>query len=131
VSGNLAVDSNAYVAFAAGEAEVLALIGAAETVYLPSTVLGELLFGALNSGKKNQNRELVVGFASLCTAISVTPAVADRYATVRFALRQKGKPIPENDLWIAAACIEAEVPLLTADRHFDDVEGLEVRRWVA
>jgi tRNA(fMet)-specific endonuclease VapC len=130
VNGDLAVDANAYIAFAAGEPAVLSLIGQADTVYLPSIVLGELLFGAASSARAQRNRELVLGFAAECAAVDVTPAVASRYASVRLALREKGRPIPENDLWIAAACLEHGVPLLTADAHFAEVDGLDVRRWV-
>jgi len=46
------------------------------------------------------------------------------YARIRVRLREKGKPIPENDLWIAAACIEHRLPLAALDSHFDVVEGL-------
>lgn len=129
MSGDFAVDANAYVAFAAGEPEALSLIGEAEVVYLPSVVLGELLFGAANSGRAERNRELVLGFAAECVPVDVTPAVASRYATVRLSLKKKGKPIPENDLWIAATCLELQIPLLTADAHFVEVDGLDVRQW--
>ena len=129
VTGDIAVDANAYIAFAGGEPEVLSLLGHAQTVYLPCTVLGELLFGAANSGRPERNRDLVLGFAAPCVPLDVTPAVAARYAVLRLALRRKGRPIPENDLWIAATCLEAGVPLLTADEHFASVDGLELRRW--
>lgn len=131
MSGDFAVDANAYVAFAAGHPEVISHIGQAGVVYLPSIVLGELLFGAANSGRVERNRELVLGFASQCETVDVTPEVAARYARVRISLRKKGKPIPENDLWIAATCLEKGIPLLTADAHFDQVEGLALRRWAS
>ncbi len=129
MSGDFAVDANAYIALAAGEREVLSLVGQASAVYLPSIVLGELLFGAEKSGRPERNRDLALSFAAKCESLDVTPAVAARYATVRMALRRKGQPIPENDLWIAALCLEAAVPLLTRDEHFAAVDGLEVRGW--
>ena len=49
------------------------------------------------------------------------------YARLRLGLKEKGKPIPENDLWIAALCVEHQVPLVTLDGHFDSVEELERR----
>ena len=49
------------------------------------------------------------------------------YARLRLGLKEKGKPIPENDLRIAALCVEHHVPLVTLDRHFDAVDGLERR----
>jgi tRNA(fMet)-specific endonuclease VapC len=44
-------------------------------------------------------------------------------------LKRHGKPIPENDLWIAAICVEHDLPLATVDSHFDYVEGLHVYSW--
>jgi predicted nucleic acid-binding protein len=46
------------------------------------------------------------------------------YARVRLALKKKGRPIPENDMWIAALCVEHALPFATYDEHFDEVEGL-------
>lgn len=45
---------------------------------------------------------------------------------IRLKLKQKGNPIPENDIWIAAICIANGLPLLTADRHFQNIDNLEV-----
>ena len=33
-------------------------------------------------------------------------------------------PLPENDIWIAAICLQHGLTLLTLDRHFDRIEGL-------
>lgn len=41
-----------------------------------------------------------------CRALDITAATAIIYARLRLRLRKKGKPIPENDLWIAALCME-------------------------
>ena len=56
---------------------------------------------------------------------AATAAVSN--ARLRFALKEKGEPIPENDPWIAALCMEHQVPLVTVDAHFDAVEGLQRR----
>jgi len=48
---------------------------------------------------------------------------------VCFNLKKNGTPIPENDIWVAAACLELEVPLLSQDDHFKYVEGLDVCNW--
>jgi predicted nucleic acid-binding protein len=44
-------------------------------------------------------------------------------------LRQAGKPIPTNDLWIAALCRQHGLPLLSRDRHFDVVSGVQRLEW--
>lgn len=56
---------------------------------------------------------------------------ARHYAQIRWSLKQRGKPIPENDLWIAAACIQHSLPLLSRDAHFKLVPGLTVQDWTA
>lgn len=53
---------------------------------------------------------------------------ASVYAQIRMQLKQKGKPIPENDLWIAALCVEHGIPLATEDTHFSEVDGLIVEK---
>lgn len=61
--------------------------------------------------------------------MNIDEAVAVRYARVRSDLRKKGQPIPENDIWIAAICLENDIPLLSNDGHFENINGLEVTKW--
>jgi tRNA(fMet)-specific endonuclease VapC len=129
VSGRLAVDNNAVIAYREGISEVCTLIDEADVIILPVTVLGELLYGALNSAKTRKNENIIQKFAAYSIVMQVDEAVATRYAKVRFNLKKNGTPIPENDIWVAAACLELEVPLLSRDSHFKYVEGLDVCIW--
>jgi tRNA(fMet)-specific endonuclease VapC len=61
--------------------------------------------------------------------MQIDESVAACYATMRLDLKKRGTPIPENDIWIAAACLELEVPLLSKDKHFNLVAGLNVITW--
>jgi len=101
----------------------------ADIIILPVTVIGELLYGALNSTKSKTNEKFVHQFAEYSVIMQIDEPVAARYAQVRLELRQRGKPIPENDLWIAAACIVLDVPLITRDDHFKFIPGLTVISW--
>jgi tRNA(fMet)-specific endonuclease VapC len=94
---------------------------------LPVPVVGELRYGALDSRKAPENLGKVEGLLARCQILNVTAATADVYARLRLDLKQKGKPIPENDVWIAALCVEHQVPLAASDAHFDAVDGL--KRW--
>ena len=96
---------------------------------MPITVMGELLYGALNSKRVEDNVKAIHSFYSQCMPISVDEAVAMRYALVRMDLKKKGRPIPENDIWIAAACLEVDAAIITKDQHFSAVAGLEVLSW--
>lgn len=128
-NGRLAVDTNAVIAYREGVDEVCALIDEADAIILPVTVLGELLYGALNSAKAEMNVKIIQEFAAYSLIMQVDEAVAACYARVRSNLKKNGTPIPENDIWIAAACLELEVPLLSRDAHFKHVEGLNVLGW--
>ncbi len=128
-SGRLAVDTNAVIAYREGISEVCTLIDEADVIILPVTVLGELLYGALNSAKTEKNEQVIQLFAAYSLVMQVDEAVATRYAKVRLNLKKNGTPIPENDIWVAAACLELEVPLLSRDGHFKYGKGLDVYDW--
>jgi predicted nucleic acid-binding protein len=51
-------------------------------------------------------------------------AGAHEIAEVKQGLRRRGRPIPINDVWIAASCMEHGALILTLDAHFDAVDGL-------
>lgn len=92
---------------------------------LPVPVVGELRYGALNSRRTEENLAEVERLVARCRILDITLATADVYARVRLDLKKKGKPIPENDLWIAALCVGHQVKLAAADSHFDAVDGLQ------
>ncbi|MEO7272426.1 MAG: PIN domain-containing protein [Vicinamibacterales bacterium] len=94
---------------------------------LPAPVVGELRYGALNSRKAAENLAKVEALVIRCVVLNVTVATAKVHAELRLDLRQKGKPIPENDLWIAALCLEHQVRLAAFDAHFDVIADL--KRW--
>lgn len=64
-----------------------------------------------------------------CRIVELDSATADAYAMVKQGLMMRGRPIPENDIWIAALAVQYGLPLLARDAHFDHVEGLDVKTW--
>ena len=124
------VDTNAYVAFKRGDEKIVAVLQHAPTILLSVTVLGELLAGFAAGNRESVNRSELTRFldsSRVRLAVS-TAATADLYALVYAALRRKGQPIPSNDLWIAATCLEHGAALLTLDAHFQNIDGLRVGR---
>jgi len=125
VSGNnVALDTSVAIAVLAGQAGSL-LSQSIEQFLLPVPVIGELHYGALNSRRVAENLAEVEALVARCRVLDITAATAAVYARLRLGLKQKGQPIPENDLWIAALCVEHQVPLVTLDGHFDAIEELE------
>ena len=87
---------------------------------------GGLLAGFAAGSRENANRSELTQFISTTRVrvVASTAATADLYALVYAALRRKGQPIPTNDIWIAASCLEHGAALLTLDAHFQAIDGL-------
>lgn len=127
MSGNsVALDTSVAIAVLAGQAGSL-LPQSVREFLLPVPVIGELRYGALNSRRSTENLAEVERLVARCRVLDITAATAGVYARLRLGLKEKGKPIPENDLWIAAVCVEHQAPLVTLDAHFDAIEELERR----
>jgi tRNA(fMet)-specific endonuclease VapC len=124
---SVALDTSVAIDVLAGRAESLTAHAITEFV-LPVPVVGELRYGALNSRKSDENLAEVERLVARCHVLEITSATAAVYARLRLQLKDKGKPIPENDLWIAASCVEHEVKLAAVDSHFDAIDDL--RRFV-
>jgi tRNA(fMet)-specific endonuclease VapC len=120
------LDTNAYVAYRRGSEDVMELLARADRTYVSAFVVAELLCGFRGGRRAAQNRrelEMFVGKPSV-EFLPATWETAERFAIIRDALRRKGRPIPLNDVWIAAHCLETGAGLVSFDRHFTDVEGL-------
>lgn len=124
----LCLDTNAYSEFMRGGAAAIALIEAADQVWMPFVVLGELHAGFLKGSRTEVHQaELAEFLASPYVAIVGAGAATSRnYARVFDMLRRRGTPIPANDLWVAACALEQGAALLTFDAHFASIEGLKV-----
>lgn len=127
--GETALDSNMAIRYLNGDPVVVGKVTAQPTVALPLIVVGELLFGAENSARPLKNLERYREFITACRVVPMGPETAAVYARVRGALKRKGRPIPDNDLWIAAQCVEHDWNLATDDEHFTYVEELTVEGW--
>jgi tRNA(fMet)-specific endonuclease VapC len=128
-SGRVLLDTNIVIALLEGDAEVLSNLDLASEVFLSAVVVGELFFGAAKSGRPAENAARVERFAAGRSILPCDLNVARAYGAVRQHLREKGRPIPENDIWIAATATCHELVLVTRDQHFRDVDGLTVSRW--
>ncbi|MBD2303514.1 type II toxin-antitoxin system VapC family toxin [Nostoc sp. FACHB-87] len=129
MNGNVALDTSVAVRFLNGDQAVVAQVLALTTVILPTVVVGELLFGAENSSRPLQNLPRYLEFIETCEVVTLGRETAVVYAQTRLALKQKGRPIPMNDVWIAAQCLEHSWRLVTDDSDFSYVDGLILENW--
>jgi tRNA(fMet)-specific endonuclease VapC len=117
------LDTSAYSAMRRGDERLRFHIQDASEVYLNTVVIGELLFGFMGGGRAPQNRDLLREFVESprVAVLTLDGETAERYAILRNYLRQQGKPIPVNDLWIAASAAQHGLRLITLDDHFQHV----------
>ncbi len=100
----IALDTNIAIDILNNKQELILHLDQFDVYYLPITVCGELLFGAINSQKSVLNTKKFQRFIKSCKILNINMAVAEEYAKIRLSLKEKGRPIPENDIWIAAIC---------------------------
>lgn len=97
------------------------IISTADRVLVPVVVLGELRAGFLRGQQGAANERKLVRFLShpVVQIVPVLESSSRWYAEFKHQLRSAGKPIPENDVWIAALAVEHAAMLLTSDAHFE------------
>jgi tRNA(fMet)-specific endonuclease VapC len=125
----LLLDTSAVIGAFADEARVTAILRATVNWYLPTIAYGELIYGAHASARVRQNLDRIGEFASICNVLLIDFETAQHYGRIKTELRFAGKPIPDNDAWIAALARQHGLPLLSQDAHFGNVENLDLVRW--
>ena len=125
----LILDTNAFSAFADGQASVTDIVGRAERLAVPVIVLGEYRYGIAQSRHKTSYESWLKEWIAMVPVLNIDEETTHPYAAIYLELKKKGKPIPANDLWIAALCLQHSLPLLSQDRHFDLVSGLRRLDW--
>ena len=129
MSGRYLLDTNVAIQILNQNIDLLAHRNSRLQAFLCLTVVGELLFGAEKSSSPAENRARVQGLIEICPVVPHLLETAECYATIKARLKKKGRPIPENDIWIAAAAIHHGLILSTRDHHFEAVEGLQTEAW--
>ncbi|MDP8982499.1 MAG: type II toxin-antitoxin system VapC family toxin [Acidobacteriota bacterium] len=117
---NILLDTSGYSALQRGHLPVLDVLRRSTTVAVSAIVLGELYSGFRAGNRWAENTAKLAQFLGKPSVrvLTVTEETALRYAEVDVYLRKKGRPIPRNDVWIAAAALEHGLQLLTLDVHF-------------
>lgn len=126
---SIILDTNSVIAYINGDSEAARRIELTPELLLPSIVIGEMVYGANESARRDENIELLKKFASVCEVLFCGEEAAYEYGHIKSDLKKKGTKIPENDMWIAACAIVADVPFLSRDAHFDAVDGLKRVDW--
>lgn len=123
------LDTNALSAFVDGNAAVAAKLSVEDRVAIPVIVLGEFRYGISGSRHRSTYESWLTEHLPDFDVLPVTEATTIAYARLRATLKKAGRPIPANDVWIAALAVEHRHDVLSRDEHFDDVPDLKRISW--
>ena len=123
------LDTNGLSAVADGDAALQPILRKAAEVAVPVIVLGEYRYGIQQSRDRQRYEHWLTESIRNYRVLDVDESTAISYATLRSELKRAGTPIPSNDVWIAALCRQHSFSLLSRDRHFDLVRGIERIDW--
>jgi len=124
------LDTNVIIAFINKDLNVYDYLLQKGRICISTITLGELYFGAHKSTKTNENMTEINTFVSDCCIVyDIKPETANKYGILRNYLRQKGKPIPENDLWIVATAIDNGLILVSRDKHMLELDCVNSEKW--
>jgi tRNA(fMet)-specific endonuclease VapC len=129
MSGKFLLDTNVVIALFAGEQTLLDFLSHADEIFIPSIVIGELNYGARKSSRVKENIARIEKLTSSNIILACDATTASIYGEIKDQLRLKGKPIPENDIWIAAIAIQHDLVLISREEHFIEVDQLKVTAW--
>jgi tRNA(fMet)-specific endonuclease VapC len=129
MAGELLLDTSVIVDALAGNRDAQSLISGSSRSYVPSVTMGELYFGAECSHQRVAELARAEFFAVTSSVLPCDLATARLYGQIRCALRRKGRPIPENDIWIAALAQQHDLTLATRDAHFREIDALPLLSW--
>ena len=123
------LDTNALSAIADNEPAAVRIFSHAATIELPVIVLGEYCFGIAQSRRRSEYETWLEELIAATRVLPVDEETSGHYAQVRAELKKAGRPVPSNDLWIAALSRQHRLPLMSQDQHFDAVQGLKRIGW--
>ena len=100
-----------------------------EELYIPGPALAELYYGAYRSDRPRHHLDQIEKFLEAADVLTPDQETSHFYGKIAAQLAEEGKPIPQNDIWIAALSIQWGLPLATGDQHFQRIKNLQVLIW--
>jgi predicted nucleic acid-binding protein len=122
----IAIDTNIYTSFKVNDQSVVETFRNCDIIGVDITVIAELFSGFSLGDKEKKNRQELEEFLNSprIEILLHDLETADYYALIVKRLRVKGRPIPTNDIWIAANAMKHGLALYSFDNHFEEIEGL-------
>ncbi len=129
MNGDYALDTSIVIKIFAEDKEVMKKVEQCREVYIPSTVIGELYYGAYNSTNLQKNVKRIEELIETTPILDSNIVTAKQYGLIKKDLKIQGTPIPENDIWIAAIANQFDLKLAGRDDHFKNIESLNYEEW--
>lgn len=123
------LDSNIVIEVFSGNIDIANKVNQLSGFYISTIVLGELYIGINRVINKTKHLKKLNDFLTLCSLIDIDGNTSRHYGEITANLFKKGMPIPSNDIWIAAVAKQHNLVLVTRDKHFDEIDGLDIERW--
>lgn len=122
----LVLDSNRYSDLCKGDPFVVEILQNVSEIYVPLIVVAEQRAGFAYGSQKEKNEKILSQFLNSERVYVLSPNEQTTffYAELYASLRKKGRPIPTNDLWIAALVIQHQLTLFDRDSDFDRIPQL-------
>lgn len=99
------------------------------TPYISIISIGELYVGAYRSQSLERENQKISQLLEFVTVLVCDDTTAKHYAHIKHNLWRKGRPIPENDIWIAATALQYKLPLISRDAHFIEINEMLFEQW--
>ena len=117
-------DSDAYSKLMRGDRRVGDIVRSAEQILMPTVVVAELMYAFRQGQRTEQHVDQLRSFLErpYGSFVPAGPVTADRYSRIMESLRAKGRPIPTNDMWVAAHAMETGADLVSAGSHFGHID---------
>ena len=101
-----------------------------ERIFISSITVAELYFGAYNSTKKEENKQLIDELLGKINVVHFDESAAECFGEIKSLLKNQGKIICDSDLFIAASAISNSLELVTNnEKHFERIEKLKIKNW--
>jgi len=127
--GAFLLDTNIVIGILEQDHSIVQRLDPSMALYLPVIAVGELFYGAFNSGRVRHNLERLEALAKALPVLSCDAGTAEKYGKLKTELRKKGRPLPDNDIWIAAISLQQQLTLITMDSHFLEFSSLSTQVW--
>jgi len=125
---NYLLDTSIIIEIFNGNVKVADRVNSLKKFAVSTIVLGELYTGINRVVNKAKHQKMLNDFLQLCQVMDVDSNTSKHYGEIMSQLHKKGKPIPTKDVWIAALSIQHKHMLITTDKHFNEIDGINVAR---